>query len=198
MKKIAFFLLILILMVSLKCRKVDEQGPIAVEVALGTESPSAQIIAQDMVFNYFLSNDKGEITTSFAEGENFYFNFSIRNGRKEYLYIINDFLENKSLFSIQTGKTPDLKPFIYSGKIKVGSGAHKLVPDQEYSFKVPWSDTRDSLESLHCYFINNHYGPLPKGKYKTSFTQVFCFDRPNSLGSFCTDSLTFIINLEIK
>jgi hypothetical protein len=188
-------LLIILLTVSASCQKDNKS--LYVEVALGSQNSIAEVFSQGITFKYFLSNEKGEPQTQFKEGENFYFNFSIKNEKSEDLFIVNDFLTNKSFCAIHADKISNAQPFEFSGREKIGSAAHKLLANDEYFLKVPWSDSRDNWNSLHCEFISNHCSLLPKGIYSSSFSQTFCFDRPNMEDSLCISEITFKINFEV-
>jgi hypothetical protein len=169
------------------------------EVFLGDQTKVAEIMTQEITFKYFLTDDKGNICTSFNHGDNFNFNFLIKNSSSDTLCIINDFLSNKSFCGVQNAQLANLQPFEYIGRDKVGSAAHQLPPEKEFFFTVPWIEVRDTTwRSLHCYFDNAHRDILPIGKYYTTFIQSFCFDRLGSLNStFCTIELIFKINFEI-
>jgi len=72
-----------------------------------------------------------------------------------------------------------------------------LLPNEEYALIVPWADNRETWESLHCHFTNNHCDFLNKGIYSSDFKQTFCFESGNPSVSFCTIEISFKINLEI-
>lgn len=197
MKNITKLLIFLAIFICSTCNENEDDLPIYVEVNLNSPVPIAEISSQRILFSYFLSDEEGTAKTKFNQGENFVFNFAIKNEDDKYLCIVNDFLLNKSLCAVKNDKILILSPFEFLGREKIGSAAHQLLPGNEYQLKVPWSDPRDKWTSLHCEFTSNHRDLLPKGDYYTSFSQTFCFDRADGNGSFCTVNITFKINFQI-
>jgi hypothetical protein len=198
MNKLCILILGFTCAIGLNCKRIIDEPSVEVEVKLDQQNAIAEIVTHGLVFKYYLTNDKGEITTNFSEGENFYFNFSIRNGRDDDLFINNDFLSNDFLCGIQSEILLNSQPFKYLGKDKIGSGAHKLSANNEYSLIVPWMDYRESWTSLHCYFSGQKNDSLPKGVYYSTFKQSFCFDLIGEGDRLCTVNLIFKINIKIS
>jgi len=184
------------------------------EIQVNDDQKVIEQTVKGIEFKFCLLNEDSVPSTTFQEGENFFFYFSAKNTRDEDLSFDPDFMQ----FSMNTfckvwnakGDTIG-KPFIFGGMEKVGAGAYPFHKGESYKFNFPWLYSYDLWNSLftyeeeletwrllYTYFDATDQAPLTKGKYYTKFSHKFRFSRTSDEPSLDTDSLTFKINFEIK
>ena len=139
--KISFIFLFLCLM-GAGCEKEDE---LLWEISPDSKSAIIQKEVDGIEFKFCLLNEQGEPSTIFNEGENFIFQFSSENKRKDTLTFdrgiigLSEFCEVRN----QEGETlgsPFIKPVLLE---LIGRGAYPFQPKQVYIFEVPWIDNRE-------------------------------------------------------
>ncbi|MDP3431565.1 MAG: hypothetical protein Q8T04_01170 [Bacteroidota bacterium] len=196
--KISFIFLFLSLM-GAGCEKEEE---ILWEISPDSETSVIQKELDGIEFKFCLLNEEGQPATVFNEGENFTFQFAIKNNRSESLpfydygyYELDDFLAVKS-----DGKSYGI-PFLfkyYSTTLELRWLRSGVSDELSYNFTVPWHDDRDEWQLHWGYFQSTKQPFLDKGKYYTQFAYNFTFGMPNKEPELKTSLITFKINFEIK
>ncbi len=172
------------------------------ELDIGDKNAVIQKEVNGIEFKFCLLNEQGEPATIFNEGENFFFQFSIKNNTNESLpfydygyYDLDDFC------AVNSGNKFYGKPFVY----KVYSGTfytadRRLLPpgSENYKFIVPWYDERNDWQLFWGEFESTKQPLLKKGKYYTQFAYSFSFGIPNNEPELETGLIKFKINFEIK
>ena len=150
-------------------------------------------------FKFCLLNEQGEPATVFYKGENFTFQFSIKNNTKDTLpffdygfYNLNDFCAVSSIDKSYG------KPFSFINNTT--SEISRLLPpgEEHYKFAVPWHDERDDWVYFWAQFESTKQPLLIKGRYYTQFAYAFPFGKPFWEPELVTDLIKFKINFEIK
>jgi len=188
--KISFIFLFLSL-IGAGCEKDEE---LLWEISPDSETAVIQKEVDGIEFKFCLLNEEGDPATVFNEGENFTFQFSSENKRKDTLTFdrgvigLSEFCEVRNQVGESLG-SPFIKPVLQE---LIGRGAYPFQPKQVYIFEVPWIDNREAWNKWHGTFKSAKQVAMPNGKYSTKFTYLFNF------GNLKTDSLTFKINFEIR
>ncbi len=172
------------------------------ELQIGDEYPVIRKEVNGIEFEFCLLNEDGEPATVFNEGENFTFQFSIKNNTNKSLpfydygyYGLNDFFAVSSIDKFYG------KPFVfkvYSGTIYTTEQRWLSLGAEFYKFTVPWHDERDDWQLLWGNFESTKQPLLNKGRYYTQFAYAFSFGMPNNEPELVTDLIKFKINFEIK
>lgn len=196
--KISFVLLILCFL-GAGCEKEDE---LFWEISPDSKTAVIQKEVDGIEFKFCLLNEQGEPATVFNEGENFTFQFAIKNNRSESLpfydygyYELDDFLAVKS-----DGKSYG-KPFLfksYSTTQELRWLRSGVSDELSYNFTVPWYDERDEWQLHWGYFESTKQPFLEKGTYYTQFSYNFTFGLPNKEPELETGLISFKINFKIK
>lgn len=194
--KISFIFLFLSLM-GAGCEKDDE---LLWEISPDSETAVIQKEVDGIEFKFCLLNEQGEPATVFNEGENFTFQFAIKNNRTESLpfydygyYELDDFLAVKS-----DGEHYG-QPFRFKAYNPTKELRWLLSGDYySYNFMVPWHDERDEWQLLWGFFESARQPYLEKGTYHTQFAYKFSFGMSNKEPELETGLITFKINFEIK
>ena len=196
---IFLFLCVIIGITSFRCRKESTEKTIDLVIESENSKKEIYYITNDIEFTYCLLNKDSLPTTSFKEGENILFHFSIKNNRNENLSLVNNFITNNDFCKVYSFDGSIIgSPFKFLAMDMIGSGANPFPLNAEYQINIPWIDTRENWSSLHSYFQSTHQNSLPKGKYYTLFSQRFRFDRTIDQPSLYTDSISFKINFIIN
>lgn len=196
--KISFIFLFLSL-IGAGCEKEEE---LLWEISPDSETSVIQKEVDDIEFKFCLLNENGEPATVFNEGENFTFQFAIKNNRTESLpfydygyYELGDFL------AIKSDEKSYGKPFKfkhYSTTLELRWLRSGVSDELSYNFTVPWHDERDEWQLHWGYFQSTKQPFLEKGKYYTQFAYNFTFGMPNKEPKLKTGLITFKINFQIK
>ena len=184
------------------------------EIQLNDDQKVIEQTVKGIEFKFCLLNEDSVPSTTFQEGENFYFYFTAKNTRDEDLSFDPDFMHfgMNTFCKVWSEKGDTIgKPFVFGGMDLIGSGAYPLHKGESYKFKFPWLYSYDLWNSLftyeedmetwkllYTYFEATDQVPLTEGKYYTKFSHKFCFSRTFDEPSLYTDSLRFKINFEIK
>lgn len=181
------------------CEKEDE---LFWEISPDSKTAVIQKEVDGIEFKFCLLNEQGEPATVFNEGENFTFQFAIKNNRSESLpfydygyYELDDFLAVKS-----DGKSYGM-PFLfkrYSTTLELRWLRSGVSDELGYNFTVPWHDERDEWQLYWGYFESTKQPFLEKGTYNTQFSYKFSFGEPGKEPVLETDLISFKINFEIK
>ncbi len=168
------------------------------ELQIGDENAVIQKEVDGIEFKFCLLNEAGEPATVFNEGENFTFQFSIRNNTPENLPFNK---ENVKFIYLQDffGVKSDQK---YYGKPKLYNFDENTYPNLEIlnwlfsgatqPFSDIWINDKEEYNRLNETSEVKLNSPLEKGNYHTQFSYRFEF------GKIRTEKLTFKINFEIK
>ncbi|HEY3373264.1 MAG TPA: hypothetical protein VGK10_20625 [Prolixibacteraceae bacterium] len=199
MMKASFFktslvFLLLGLMVS-GCKKEAEA---LLETSPESINPVIQKEVNGLEFKFCLLNEKGEAATTFGEGENFTFQFSIQNKTDNAIPFYDyGFYNTDDFFAVRSEEEDFGKPFKLLG-ISVTKELRWILPKGYANFIVPWHEERIEFQAMHGYFKGLNQPYLKKGKYYTQFSYNFTFGYPNKQPEIETGELTFKINFEIK
>jgi hypothetical protein len=184
------------------------------EIQLNDNQKVIEQTVKGIEFKFCLLNEDSVPSTTFEEGENFYFYFTAKNTRDEDLSFDPDFMHfGMNTFCKVWNEKGDTigKPFVFGGMDLIGSGAYPFHKGESYKFKFPWlysyelwnslftyKEDMETWKLLYTYFDDTDQAPLTEGKYYTKFSHKFCFSRTFDEPSLYTDSLRFKINFEIK
>ncbi len=186
---------LLLLFIGASCQKDD-----FFELRIGDENAVIQQEVDGIEFKFCLLNEQGEPATVFNEGENFTFQFSIKNNTNKSLpfydygfYELNDFL------AVKSDKETFGRPFNLIGynPTKELRWLH-AEENNSYNFLVPWYDEREEWQLYWGNFESTKQPLLNKGRYYTQFAYAFSFGMPNKEPELVTDLIKFKINFEIK
>ena len=163
------------------------------EIQIGGKNAVIQKEIEGIEFKFCLLTEEGEPSTVFNEGENFTFQFSIKNNTGESL-IFHDygFYVNDDFFSVQNRTQNFGRPFEFLTGYLTSNEMRYIHDGISCSFICPWQDNRDEFFAMYGAFKGLNKMTLKNGKYVTKFTHNFQF------GDVETGSLTFKINFEIK
>ena len=144
-------------------------------------------------FKFCLLNEAGEPATIFNEGENFTFQFSIKNNLDTTLYYDNSLFNEESFCEVKDCNRsfgiPYKKPVVIEliGKVTFG-----IPTGYTTERNIKWIPDDDIWTIGFISFKKDNDSFLSKGTYYTEFSHVFDFDTVR------TDKLTFKINFEIR
>jgi len=175
-------------LISAGCQKDD-----IFELDIGDENAVIQKEIDGIEFKFCLLNEQGEPSTIFDEGENFTFQFSIKNKTGENL-IFHDysFYEDTDFFSVHNSTQNFGRPFELLTGYLTSNEMRYIHDEMSSSFTCRWQENRDKFFAMHGAFKGLNKMPLENGKYITNFTHNFHF------GNVETGKLTFKINFKIK
>ncbi|MCG6191570.1 hypothetical protein [Maribellus maritimus] len=163
------------------------------ELNIGDEDAIIQKEVNGIEFKFCLLNEQGEPSTVFDEGENFTFQFSIKNNTgKSLIFHDYSFYENVDFFSVHNRTHNFGRPFGLLPGYLTSNEMRYIHDDMSSSFMCLWQDSRDKFFAMHGAFKGLNKVSLENGRYVTSFTHNFHF------GDIETGSLTFKINFKIK
>ena len=195
-------MIVLLVIISISgCHEEDFRFEIP---ASGTDLEINQVV-DSIEFKFCLLDEEGNLSTTFREGENFSFYFSMKNMRSKSLPFYDySFFESDDFFEVKKGNQSLGQPYVFLGDrgtmelryllSKMPSGSH--FP---YAFSVPWHNSgTENWEMGYCRFKSVGKSLLPKGKYATKFTHPFSFGMPGKEPVLKTQKITFIINFEVK
>jgi hypothetical protein len=183
------------------CQKDD----ILFEILPSGTNPEIVQVIDSIEFKFCLLDEEGIPSTTFPEGENFSFYFSMKNMRSKSLPFYDySFFESDDFFEVKTGDQSLGHPYVFLGDrgtmelryllSKMPSGSH--FP---YAISVPWHNSgTDIWEMGYCRFKSAGKAQLSKGRYTTKFTHSFSFGMPGKDPVLKTPKLTFLINFEVK
>jgi hypothetical protein len=192
LKRVALILLISIM--GSGCTMEDMLYGVVVE----NENGMLKKAVNGVEFSFCLLNEKGEVTTVFRQGENFSFQFLIKNKTDESLPFYDyGFYNTYDFFTVRSGADYLGKPMKFL-KYSPVAEIREMAPDATETFSVPWQEERSEFQQMHGYFEGLNQPLLPKGKYYTKFTYNFKFGYPGKAPKIETGKMTFIINFEVK
>lgn len=140
----------------------------------------------------------GQPATVFNEGENFSFQFSIKNNTDESVPFHDyNYLMIEDFFCVKTKKENYGKPFDFTHHNPTKE-LQWLFANGYSFFEVPWSDEREEFKLGHNSFKSLKKEPLKSGKYYTKFSYNFTFGVHDNNSVIETGKLTFKINFKIK
>ena len=169
------------------CQKDD-----VFEIKIGDVNPVIVQEVNGIEFTFCLLNEQGEPATVFNEGENFTFQFVIKNKTGESLTFFDySFYEDADFFSVYNrnqnfGRPFEIIPGFLSNEMRY------IFNNMSSSFISPWQDNRSRFDAMYGSFKGLNKMTLDNGTYVTSFTHNF------HLGDIYTGKLIFKINFEIK
>lgn len=194
---ITFVLLLLISGLSLRCQKADKTEPVLWELpADGTKTAITETV-DSIEFKFCLLNEADNPATVFKEGENFTFNFSVKNKLKNSIIATTEFI-NSNFFRVY--RTID--------NVDMGRGwsgvwcDYSLEPKEiEYKSNVlkqlncPWTLSENtSIDYPLCMSEKNCY--LAKGEYDTSIHLDFHYTTNGIKKN--VNGMVFKINFKIE
>ena len=194
------FLCGIIVFIGFSCEDKDTQDEVYLELYIDSEETAIVKTIENIEFKFCLLNELGMPTTSFNEGENFSFYFSIKNISSDSLYNDPSFLcKDNGFCKVYNEQSAIIgMPFIFKGTDLIGTAAYPLYGvSSKYELIIPWQDNRDEWQTLHCYFESTNMDLLSKGTYYTSFVHQFSFDKANDTSTIRTKVINFKINFEI-
>lgn len=159
---------------------------------------SDTVEADSFSYEFRLLNENGNPSTQFEEGENLIFSFLIINKTREDIFLqqesfdTSDFLKVHSQAYSNEGEAVMGKPYetifcTYQNGV--------LIPASDtLKLEIPWVVNISNNYPHFCLLQENSY--LQAGKYKTSFTSSFKFEKGES--SFETEKMHFEIGFEVK
>lgn len=194
--KISAFLLLFSLM-GAGCEKNEE---LFWEISPDSKSAVIQKEVDGIEFKFCLLNEQGEPATVFSEGENFTFQFAIKNNRSGSLpYYDYGYYELDDFLAVKTDGKSYGQPFIFKGYNPTKELRWLISGDYySYNFMVPWHDERDEWQLLWGFFEGARQPYLEKGTYYTQFAYKFTFGMPGKEPELKTGLISFKINFEIK
>jgi hypothetical protein len=175
--------LFLFLLFTISCKKAKFENP----------------LDTDLEFQFRLLNKKGQISTSFTQGENLRFSFLIINKssrswglNQESLNLNDDFFRIYQDFGDKkTVGRPLVNP-IFTEKIPFIPIIDTLKLEMDW---IP--NPNIDYRRFDNYHTNNL--PLTSGKYRTGFTTIFSFyNALKDTTTYRTDSKSFNIDFEVK
>jgi hypothetical protein len=151
-------------------------------------------------FEYRLLNPKGEVTTTFKQGEDITFSFLITNKDPSLTALYNFVLE---MNSPNSGFCKVYQ--IVEGQGEIYWGVAGCLSDLSYEFIGIYPLGKVGIPKEIKYqwlradeFCNAPNKPLTKGKYKTGFTQTFYLNNGKRMIDSEHTTRTFEINFEVK
>lgn len=176
------------------CRKDD-----IFELDIGDENAVIQHQVNGIEFKFCLLNEEGEPATVFNEGENFTFQFSFRNLKKDTIIVTTEFIYNE-FFRVYQVSGDNL---IDKGKpwtgvwcdFSLNPQEFILTPNKMVTMQFPWILNVNSINfSPLCSNIKLEH--LDIGKYLTGFDLNFHYQLNGKENII--NKLKFKINFEIK
>jgi len=168
------------------------------ELQIGDENAIIQKEVNGIEFKFCLLNEAGEPATIFNEGENFTFQFSIKNNTTENLPFNNEnvkFIYLKDFFAVRSDQKYYGKPKLYDFDENTYPDTailHWLFSGATQPFSDTWINNEEENTRSNETSEVKLNSPLKKGNYFTQFSYQFEF------GEIKTEKLTFKINFEIK
>ena len=203
LKLLTVFLLLLplcMVMLGAGCEKEDDEQ--LWEISPTSESAIIQKVVDGIQFKFCLLNEQGQPATIFNEGENFTFQFIIKNQREENLpfydygyYELDDFL------TVSSKNETYGRPFNFIEYLNTLELRWLLTNASEsdiYNFNVRWHDDRDDWQLYWGRFESTKQPLLKKGIYYTQFAYNFTFGMSDNKPELETGLIKFKINFEIK
>ena len=191
---ISFIFVLMSLMVA-GCKKEEET---LLEISPQSISPIIQKEVKGVEFKFCLVNEEGEPATVFKEGENFTFQFSIKNKTAQAIPFYDyGFYTTDDFFSVRSEGEDFGKPFKFIG-FSLTKELRYILSDGYANFIVPWHEERIEFQAMHGIFEGLKQPYLKKGKYFTQFTYNFTFGDPNKKPDIKTGMFNLKINFEIK
>ena len=194
--------ILLFAFISAGCQKDDD----IFEIQIGDENAVIEHEVNGIEFKFCLLNEQGKPATVFNEGENFTFQFNIKNFRNESLPFYDyGYLKQSDFFSVRSSNKSYGQPFNFVG-YQITKEMRWLLDEEylndntlpSYEFSVPWKDDRENWQLLWGVFEGMNQELLDKGRYYTQFSYQFTFGDRNEEPELKTNLLTFKINFEIK
>ena len=193
LKSIVFILFFSL--IGLGCTKDDE---VIYELQITDENKVLQQEVKGIEFSFSLLNELGEPAKVFNIGENFSFQFLIKNKTAESLLFYDyGFYTTDDFLLVSSGTKNYGKPMKFLN-YSITKEERWIISDGVAGLSVPWHDERSEFQMMHGYFEGLKQPYLEKGKYYTKFTYNFTFGYENKTPKIETGKLTFIINFEIK
>jgi hypothetical protein len=159
---------------------------------------SDNIEANSFRYEFRLLNENGKPSTQFEEGENIIFSFLIINETRKDIFLQQGSFDTSEFMKVYS------KAYSNEGEAVIGKPYETifctyqngvLVPASDtLKLEIPWVVNTSNNYPHFCKLQENSY--LQPGKYKTSFTSSFKFERGNS--SFETEKMHFEIDFEVK
>lgn len=168
------------------------------EIKIGDENAVIQQEVNNIGFEFCLLNEQGEPATVFKEGENFTFQFLIKNNRTESLPFYDyGFYTSTDFFTVRSNRENYGKPFDFL-HFSMTKEARFIFPQSYVGFTVPWHEERNEFRMMHGYFEGLNKPYRKKGKYFTRFSYNFTFGMPDKKPKIEPGMLHFKINFEIE
>lgn len=162
------------------------------ELQIGDENAVILKEIEGIEFKFCLLNEQGDPSTIFEEGENFTFQFAIKNNLDTTINWDNNLFFSSEFCEVKDGKNKFGPPFKIMGMAEIGQVAFSIPPGIASVWEVPWVPDENEWTKGFVSYKRNNLQYLPKGKYYTRFSRKF------DLGPVETQVLTFKINFEIK
>lgn len=149
-------------------------------------------------YSFCLLNEKGMPASIFKEGENFSFQFKIKNNTAEALPLYDfGFYNTYDFLMVRSVAEYVGKPMKFL-QHDTSAPAWEIAPEATETFTLPWHEERSEFLEMHGYFEGLKQPNLPIGKYYTKFTYNFRFGYPDKAPKMESGKMTFIISFEIR
>jgi len=192
MKKILLKISVIFLFLSLMGAGCEKDEELLWEISPNSKTAVIQKEVDGIEFKFCLLNEKGEPATVFNEGENFTFQFVIKNNLDTTIIFDNSLFYVSGFCELKNGKENLGSSFKIVGIADIGDVAFSISPGMASTWEVLWIPENDEWSKGFVSYKRNNLQYLPKGEYYTKFSHRF------NLGVVKTDLITFKINFKIS
>lgn len=167
------------------------------ELQIGDKNAVITHEVNGIEFKFCLLNELGQPATIFNEGENFYFQFSIKNNNNEAIGFQYDFI-NSDFFKIKS-KTNDYGKSwqsIFCQYIAQIPSDYIIKSNETKSLWLPWIITNDNSKNIFPFCPTTEKLALKTGNYYTELNLMFNYTIKQSEHSLTGKK--FKINFKVK
>jgi hypothetical protein len=181
-------IVLLLFFMGASCQKDD-----IFELNIGDKNAVIVQEVNGIEFKFCLLNEQGEPATVFNEGENFTFQFVVKNNTDTTLYYDKTLLNANGFCEVKDNNKsfgmPYEKPVMFN---LIGKTAFSIPIGHLSGEIIKWIPDNDTWVTGFASFKKSNNLYLSKGKYHSTFKHKFDFVTKK------TKDLTFKINFEIK
>ncbi len=171
-------------------------------IILGSFSCSDEAEPLAVTFEFKLLGQDGVQSTSFSQGENFVFSFSITNNSKNTIMFQS--METDDFFKVYKLDSNEGSPIIEIGKPYVNifctyQNGYPIEAGESLKIEIPWTPIPWEIGSPYFSTIfcgTNDNPPLTTGSYRTGFKTQFYFTRDGS--QYITPEKSFEIDFNVQ
>lgn len=205
MKTVIIKIKLMVLLLCFTCVGCNKNNDSSTYFEISPDSEDKLIKTEEngIEFIFCLLNEQEKPSTTFNEGDNFSFVFSVTNHRNEDLYFDPNFAYSKDngFCRVYNSVAQNIgKPWEFIGYNKVGYAAYPFNSNTTYTFQQLWVDQRDSIWRWeNGFYKSTHQMVLSKGNYYTEFEYKFQFvnNKAETLSDF-NKNLYLKINFKIQ